>query len=373
MARNGMPSHPLTYICTLVLFVTVLAFYRLDAYATEYDPTVTSAKESPGASSRFDDESLQFISLGAARTFIERQFLIVLGIPSLDIDARQRLRNLQRTSCWRFPGVATRLNNFTGAMLVLYVLARHPSHNFTYSAGLEAEAVEWNDVIALPMNEGRPSTNKTLGGGLKWGMEAEVGLSRKVFLWFDMALRLFPTATYFAKGDDDTFLRVPQYLADLRTLPREGVYWGNLCKWHKPFTFHFVMGFCMTLSKNVAERFVSYEPLQRLLRLPYSDDVKMLFSSLNMDHEDVMVGHVLHVLLYKGLVYVGESNCRFHDSSRGFSKRYPMSSLVAVQHVKPRDYVRWMKRFASRKAPAPRKYMFRKVDRRRMKLIQFKC
>ncbi|KEG07216.1 putative UDP-Gal or UDP-GlcNAc-dependent glycosyltransferase [Trypanosoma grayi] len=74
-------------------------------------------------------------------------------------------------------------------MLVLYVFGRHPSHNFTYSATLQQEAAEWHDVIALPMNEGRPSTNKTIGD-LKWGNEAEIGLSRKVFLWFDMALRV---------------------------------------------------------------------------------------------------------------------------------------------------------------------------------------
>ncbi|KEG06638.1 putative UDP-Gal or UDP-GlcNAc-dependent glycosyltransferase, partial [Trypanosoma grayi] len=103
-------------------------------------------------------------------------------------DVRRRRRTLQRSSCWRFPGVATRANNFSGAMLVLYVFGRHPSHNFTYSLALQREAEQWNDVIALPMNEGRPSTNKTIAGGLKWGNEAEIGLSRKVFLWFDMAL-----------------------------------------------------------------------------------------------------------------------------------------------------------------------------------------
>ncbi|KEG05162.1 UDP-Gal or UDP-GlcNAc-dependent glycosyltransferase, partial [Trypanosoma grayi] len=137
------------------------------------------------------------------------------------------------------------------------------SHNFTYSLALQQEAAEWNDVIALPMNEGRPSTKKTVGGGLKWGNEAEIGLSRKVFRWFDMALRLFPTATYFAKADDDSFLRVPQYLLDLRTLPRRGVYWGvpvdaTAQKGTVLRRFHYFSGMLYTLARDVVQQLVSF-------------------------------------------------------------------------------------------------------------------
>ncbi|KAF8306013.1 hypothetical protein TcBrA4_0038490 [Trypanosoma cruzi] len=39
------------------------------------------------------------------------------GILSPDVEERRTRRNLQRTTCWRFPGVATRANDFTGAML----------------------------------------------------------------------------------------------------------------------------------------------------------------------------------------------------------------------------------------------------------------
>ncbi|KAF8283966.1 hypothetical protein TcBrA4_0060380 [Trypanosoma cruzi] len=79
----------------------------------------------------------------------------------MDNEERRTQRNLQRTTCWRFPGVATRANDFTGAMLVLYVLGRHPSHGYDYSAALLEEAAQWNEVVALPMNEGRVTTNKT--------------------------------------------------------------------------------------------------------------------------------------------------------------------------------------------------------------------
>ncbi|KEG06525.1 UDP-Gal or UDP-GlcNAc-dependent glycosyltransferase, partial [Trypanosoma grayi] len=205
-------------------------------------------------------ECLQYIPRSVVRTWKNRDFLILFGIPSVDIRGRRRLRTLQRSTCWQFPHVATKSNNFTGAMLVLYVLARHPSHNFTYSLALQREAAEWHDVIALPMNEGRSSTNKKIGGGGFWGNEAEVGMSRKTFFWFELALCLFPNVSYIAKGDDDMFLRVPQYLADLRSLPRRGVYWGSTAFINSVASFQMVVGFCMTLSRDVVQQFVSYKP-----------------------------------------------------------------------------------------------------------------
>ncbi|KEG06640.1 UDP-Gal or UDP-GlcNAc-dependent glycosyltransferase, partial [Trypanosoma grayi] len=278
-----------------------------------------AASDSRRGHAAFDSESLQYVPRSVVRTWGERDFLIVLGIPSIEMDVRRRRRYLQRTSCWRFPGVATRANNFTGAMLVLYVFGRHPSHNFTYSAALRQEAEQWHDVIALPMNEGRPSTNKTIGGRLKWGNEAEIGLSRKVFRWFDTALRLFPTATYFAKGDDDTFLRVPQYLADLRSLPRRGLYWGVPCdgivlKGNVTHKFDFFYGIFYTLARDVVPQLVSFEPVRRLLHSPYEKERLEDYRFYNLQHEDVMVGQILRLeVRYPALVVVEDRWCRFDD------------------------------------------------------------
>ncbi|PWU93018.1 putative UDP-Gal or UDP-GlcNAc-dependent glycosyltransferase [Trypanosoma cruzi] len=36
---------------------------------------------------------------------------------------------------------------------------------------------QWNDVVALPMNEGRVTTNKTVGQYGSWGDEADVGMT----------------------------------------------------------------------------------------------------------------------------------------------------------------------------------------------------
>ncbi|RNC48437.1 putative UDP-Gal or UDP-GlcNAc-dependent glycosyltransferase [Trypanosoma cruzi] len=148
-----------------------------------------------------DDAALAYIPRRVVDTWSRREYLIVLGIPSTDDEARRTRRNLQRSKCWRFPGVATRANDFTGAMLVLYVLGRHPSHGYDYSAALLEEAAQWNDVVALPMNEGRVTTNKTVGQYGSWGDEANVGIGRKTYMWFDLAPRLFPTARCITKGD----------------------------------------------------------------------------------------------------------------------------------------------------------------------------
>ncbi|KAF8282243.1 putative UDP-Gal or UDP-GlcNAc-dependent glycosyltransferase [Trypanosoma cruzi] len=87
-----------------------------------------------------DDAALAYIPRRVLDKWSRREYLVVPGIPSMDNEERRTRRNLQRSTCWRFPGVATRANDFTGAMLVLYVLGRHPSHGYDYSAAMLEEA-----------------------------------------------------------------------------------------------------------------------------------------------------------------------------------------------------------------------------------------
>ncbi|KEG07217.1 putative UDP-Gal or UDP-GlcNAc-dependent glycosyltransferase [Trypanosoma grayi] len=133
-----------------------------------------------------------------------------------------------------------------------------------------------------------------------------------------MALRLFPTATYFAKGDDDTFLRVPQYLADLRSLPRRGVYWGlpvgaTAQKGNVTHKFHYFSGMCYTLARDVVQQLVSFKPVRRLVHVPYTKRNEAAFLYFNMQHEDVMVGQILRLeVRYPALVIVADCWIRFH-------------------------------------------------------------
>jgi hypothetical protein len=81
-------------------------------------------------------------------------------------------------------------------MLVRYVLARHPSHNFELSAELRNESQLQPDIIAFDMQEGRPATGKKSGQAGYWGLEAEVGMSRKAFAWYSYAVATYPLADY---------------------------------------------------------------------------------------------------------------------------------------------------------------------------------
>ncbi|ORC86732.1 putative UDP-Gal or UDP-GlcNAc-dependent glycosyltransferase, partial [Trypanosoma theileri] len=85
-------------------------------FDTSLNVTAAVKPHSPDATA--NNESLRYIPHSTIQTWRERDYLIVFGIPSVDIEARRRRRDLQRTTCWQFPGVARRANNFTGAMLV---------------------------------------------------------------------------------------------------------------------------------------------------------------------------------------------------------------------------------------------------------------
>ncbi|PWU89951.1 putative UDP-Gal or UDP-GlcNAc-dependent glycosyltransferase [Trypanosoma cruzi] len=121
-------------------------------------------------------------------------------------------------------------------MLVLYVLGRHPSHGYDYSAALLEEVAQWHDVVALPMNEGRLTTNKTIGSYGSWGAEADVGMTRKTYMWFDLAVRLFPSARYITKGDDDIFSVCRYSLVTCAFCRAEGSTWGP--HWYLQFLEH---------------------------------------------------------------------------------------------------------------------------------------
>ncbi|ORC84788.1 UDP-Gal or UDP-GlcNAc-dependent glycosyltransferase [Trypanosoma theileri] len=301
-------------------------------------------------------EFLRFIPSTVVNTWKERDYLIVFGIPSVDIHDWRRRRYLQRTTCWQFPGVARRANDFTGAMLVLYVLARHPSQGYEYSTALMKEAEEWHDIISLSIKEGSPSSNKTVMGLGFWGLETEVGMSRKTYLWFELALHLFPNVSYIAKGDNDMFLRVPQFLVDLRTLPRNGVYWGSLGLIEVPVVFPLMVGFCVTISVDVVKRMMKYESIRRLVYLPFNTALEAEYRALNMDHEDNMIGRIIHEIKYPELLLVREGRCSFHDLHKG-ARKHPLSNAsVVIHHIKEKEYKKLMIYFSKNMTIVPRTY-----------------
>ncbi|PWU83557.1 putative UDP-Gal or UDP-GlcNAc-dependent glycosyltransferase [Trypanosoma cruzi] len=363
MAKTKLPTMKrklkrVAVLLILFIAVTNLLYLGFDTAADDGAPEPNNLRHPRAAA--VDDAALAYIPRRVVDTWSRREYLVVLGIHSTDEEARRTRRNLQRSTCWRFPGVATRANDFTGAMLVLYVLGRHPSHGYDYSAALLEEAAQWNDVVALQMNEGRVSPEKKVGVGGYSGIEASIGMTRKTYMWFDLAHRLFPTASYIAKGDDDIFLRVPLFVAHLRLLPRRGIYMGvyvGSSLWVKDrfIDVMFMVGWCYTLSRDVAEALVSYEPLRRLAYLPYSKEREEEFFSIHMQHEDVMVGRVLvNELNYNPMVYVEMQGCHFHDARNETGHSQVVPTSMCVHHVREDDYAALMARFGNDTSPVAR-------------------
>ncbi|CBZ14693.1 phosphoglycan beta 1,3 galactosyltransferase 2 [Leishmania braziliensis MHOM/BR/75/M2904] len=262
------------------------------------------------------------------------QHLVVMGIPSTDQPMRYPLRDAQRATWLTYREVARAENNFTGALLQLYVFAAAerrsddsprdtvdtaqlaPTVNEYAAASLQRLALEggdaanapshvqrrvvlrdgWRDVskadgavwgspcigvkasvvspegfvgeassltklssaLSLPatpaftsaarymchvstalwqealhhrnslwldlLTDRHPTTNK-MGMSNSWGVPTEVGMSQKVVIWLNYAYTAFPDVPYLMKGDDDMYLKVPQYLSDLRYMQRGG--WGR--------------------------------------------------------------------------------------------------------------------------------------------------
>ncbi|CCD15454.1 unnamed protein product [Trypanosoma congolense IL3000] len=290
------------------------------------------------------DTYLRLIPPNVVSTWKAREFLVVMGIPSVDVEGRQRRRDLQRETCWQYNGVARQRNNFTGELLPLYLLAPHQDNGYEISESLWKEAAKSHDVIILPTSDVRPTTRKRIGEEGSWGLAAEVVMSRKTYLWLQFALHMFPNAPYLVKGDDDMFMRVPQYLADLRIMPRRGLYMGLIYRplfpW-KPHHFVFATGACFTLSRDAAQAFVSYKPLAALLSKPYSIWRIMQYLSVSAHHEDVMVGHVLlRKIKFKDLKTVNMGKCRLHGPGTNGLFTVVTPKSVVVHHIREEDYQR---------------------------------
>ncbi|SYZ64134.1 Galactosyltransferase (plasmid) [Leishmania braziliensis MHOM/BR/75/M2904] len=85
------------------------------------------------------------------------------------------------------------------------------------STALWQEALHHRNSLWLDLLTDRhPTTNKKMGMPNSWGVPTEVGMSQKVVIWLNYAYTAFPDVPYLMKGDDDMYLKVPQYLSDLR-------------------------------------------------------------------------------------------------------------------------------------------------------------
>ena len=167
----------------------------------------------------------------------------------------------------------------------------------------------------------RPTTKKKLGEGGNWGLPVEVGMSQKLILWLEYAYHAFPDVPYIMKGDDDTYLKVPQFLRDIRYIrggysgrnmeaplgqrdpvgineTEECIYWGGYTRnsaWNQ-LPYHGGNGY-MLHRRLVQVMLEDGDPYNadtvRLAVMPYDPSLNATYRSFLMDVEDMFVGKTL--------------------------------------------------------------------------------
>ncbi|CUG02810.1 UDP-gal or UDP-c-dependent glycosyltransferase, putative [Bodo saltans] len=352
--------------------------------------------------------------------------LVVVGIPTTDTSFGQKRREWQRGSWLRYRRVwrhdssgddqsmtgggcsdgprhtSSSPSRLDACLVVKYLIGRHPTHNYQFSLDLIKESQRhFGDMIGLEMKEGAPSTGKKSGGAGYWGLEAEVGMSRKALLWYRAALELFPQAQYIMKCDDDVFLRIPQYVQDLQSLHTSGhlsattttessknsqktkklssggidhfnnaggpppmLYWGKVMKWgavkgDPTSKFYFVGGMSITMSKDLAQRITAHAPIQEHALAPFptssgtadskppvvtmsAEAISKMYKEHNMDHEDVMIGRIIYNLKLNVTMV---KDCRYHDVHKGANVRPITPRSVVIHHLNEDEYVQLFERF----------------------------
>ena len=171
------------------------------------------------------------------------------------------------------------------------------------------------------MTDRRPTTKKKLGEGGNWGLPVEVGMSQKLILWLEYAYHAFPDVPYIMKGDDDTYLKVPQFLRDIRYIrggysgrnmeaplgqrdpvgineTEECIYWGGYTRnsaWNQ-LPYHGGNGY-MLHRRLVQVMLEDGDPYNadtvRLAVMPYDPSLNATYRSFLMDVEDMFVGKTL--------------------------------------------------------------------------------
>ncbi|CAG9567172.1 phosphoglycan beta 1,3 galactosyltransferase [Leishmania major strain Friedlin] len=262
------------------------------------------------------------------------------------------------------------------------------------SSALWQEALTHRNVVWIDMmTDRRPTTNKKLGEDGKWGLPVEVGMSQKLILWLEYAYHAFKNVPFIIKGDDDSYVKVPQFLSDVRyvrngvkrgrfspPLPRPPAmarargssatkaatsrrarhtydrlpvdrtkcfYWGS---GRRMLGVRFNAGMLFMLHRRLAQ--VILEPpqsssdvdLRTLAVADYSNDRRSLYRQAGLHHEDVMIGVTLRNRYNRSMElctdetiwYVKESYNRFHDLHRG--KLNPVTwSTVVAHRCRPAD------------------------------------
>ncbi|KAK7199188.1 phosphoglycan beta 1,3 galactosyltransferase 4 [Novymonas esmeraldas] len=191
-------------------------------------------------------------------------------------------------------------------------------------------------------------------------------MSQKVITWLNYAYTAFPDVPYIMKGDDDMYLKVPQYLSDLRysrggvdrarnltaEIPHggvvpvtEAVHDNEECLYRVLwlYTLEVVYGHgagyaldrrLIQASMNLFNQ--SNAVLLRLVTMPYNSFFDKAYLSLAMQHEDVMVGKqvrdhaeaVRNMCPKRRVCYLVDQETRVHQVLRPTRRKVSWASTL---------------------------------------------
>ncbi|CBZ23740.1 phosphoglycan beta 1,3 galactosyltransferase 1 [Leishmania mexicana MHOM/GT/2001/U1103] len=236
------------------------------------------------------------------------------------------------------------------------------------SAALWQEALHYRNSLWLDfLTDRKSTTKKKMGMRISWGIPTEVGMSQKVVIWLNYAYAAFPDVPYIMKGDDDMYLKVPQYLSDLRhvrggwrkprnltaTIPYNGVIPPTLgiddteeCLyrvwWLYSSRIIFGNGVGYTLDRRLIQAVLNpfddfNALLMKLVTNPYKSSLNKEYLSLIMQYEDKLVGnqiknHLEAVKRFcpkKRVCYMADKRSRAHQILRPTPTKLTWISVMA--------------------------------------------
>nr|CAJ2465790.1 unnamed protein product [Leishmania braziliensis] len=244
------------------------------------------------------------------------------------------------------------------------------------SSALWQEALTHRNVLWIDMmTDRRPTTKKKLGETTKWGLPVEVGMSQKLILWLAYAYHAFKDVPFIIKGDDDAYVKVPQFLSDVRYVMggmharpppppadaanrstyapdmgrAECMYWGSMRVFQNA---QFNAGMTFMLHRLLAR--VVLEPpgkekrvdIAEMAVMKFDMNLSAIYRAARFHQEDILLGLLIRNTLRRArdicpnnrVWFIKEGLARFHDMYRGAEHDVTWSTVVAHRCTPANNY-----------------------------------
>ena len=252
----------------------------------------------------------------------KKHWVVAFGIPAVDTKKGAYFRKLQRDSFLRYSRVWNYHKSSDATVIAKYLLAHHPSTNYTYSPELLKEAKITKDILFFDLKEGNWS-----GQGPKTD-DVLIGMSRKAYAFYAFVADRI-RADYICKGDDDAFYRLNMLANDLDSFTYPTIYHGRALPW---FGIKRTSGLLVTMSFDLVD---------------WMRDSKLVENNIDFKFEDVMVGRWFYIA---NLRFNFLKDCRGHCINRGYGWEIlqditDTSMILHGIHPTPEAFSDMMKRF----------------------------